>query len=98
MKHEPPPPKRRNRLPEGLAPAALNREASAAYCGVSGTTFDQLIRTRVLPQPRVAPGYPARWLRTELDAALRRLPYRDGSLPKLDDPDADGEIDTWADV
>ena len=34
---------RARRLPDGLAPRLLSREAAAEYCSISPTTFDQHI-------------------------------------------------------
>jgi hypothetical protein len=37
------------RLPPGMTPRLLSREAAAAYCGVSPNTFDEYIAQKVLP-------------------------------------------------
>jgi len=36
-------------LPRGMTPRLLSREAAAAYCGVTATTFDEHIRPKVAP-------------------------------------------------
>ena len=82
----------RRRLPEGLAPAALNRADAAAYVGVCAAGFDRAVAAGTMPQPRSAVGFPPRWLRAELDAALRRLPYRDGSAAS---PPKVGTLQDW---
>lgn len=41
--------KERRCLPPGLTPRLLSREAAAAYCGISPTTFDETIGEAVAP-------------------------------------------------
>ena len=56
-------------------PAALSRIEAARYCGVSPSTFDQLLEAGVMPAPRVVPAVRRKlWLRVELDAALEDMP------------------------
>lgn len=36
-------------LPPGMTPRLLSREAAAAYCGVTATTFEEHVRPHVAP-------------------------------------------------
>jgi predicted DNA-binding transcriptional regulator AlpA len=55
-------------------PAALRRADAALHCGISTTYFDELVRQRVLPQPRQLGVGIKIWLRAELESALLTLP------------------------
>jgi predicted DNA-binding transcriptional regulator AlpA len=41
----------RNVLPAGVMPRGLSRVRAAAYVGVSPTTFDRMVRDKLMPQP-----------------------------------------------
>jgi predicted DNA-binding transcriptional regulator AlpA len=65
-------------LPPTLAPRLINREAAAAYVGVSPNTFDAMIDKGLMPKPRILPGCRRKvWDVRELDIAVDALP-RDG--------------------
>jgi prophage regulatory protein len=57
-----------------VAPAALDRESSAAYCALSVSTFERLVREKSAPQPRQFAGRRVGWLRAELDEWLLARP------------------------
>lgn len=60
-------------LPPMLAPRGLNREASAAYIGVSSTKFDDLVSDKRMPPPKQVDGRRI-WDRLALDTAFAALP------------------------
>ena len=66
-------PRRYWALPPMLAPRGLNRQASAAYVGVSPTKFDQLVNDKRMPKPKRVDGRRL-WDRIALDAAFSALP------------------------
>lgn len=66
-------------LPASLPPRGLCREVAAAYIGVSGTKFDEMIRESVMPKPRVHRGRRL-WDRSELDLAFSNLPHADEAV------------------
>ena len=69
---------RQSALPPSLAPRLINREAAAAYVGVSANTFDDMAEKGLMPKPRILPGYRRKaWDVRELDIAVDALP-RDG--------------------
>jgi predicted DNA-binding transcriptional regulator AlpA len=41
----------RSVLPAGVMPRGLSRVRAAAYVGVSPTTFDRMVRDKLMPQP-----------------------------------------------
>ena len=45
-----------------FAPAALDREMAASYCGLSQTTFEKAVREKKAPQPRQLAGRRVAWL------------------------------------
>ena len=61
-------------LPPMLAPRGLNREASAAYIGVSPTKFDELVNDQRMPRPKRVDGRRI-WDRLALDEAFSALPH-----------------------
>ncbi|WP_028746349.1 helix-turn-helix transcriptional regulator [Rhizobium mesoamericanum] len=67
-----------NRLPHGMTPRGLCRVAAAAYVGIGGTLFDQLVARGEMPGPRKAGGR-VLWDRYELDDAFDALP-RDAAI------------------
>ncbi len=59
-------------------PGALSRNDAAAYTGFGATTFDQLVRSGVMPKARKCPRVRRKvWLTEELDKSLRDLPTTD---------------------
>lgn len=60
-----------------VAPAALEREAAAAYLALSVSTFERLVREKSLPAPRQVADRRVAWLRTELDEWLQARPISD---------------------
>ncbi len=63
-------------LPLSLPPRGLCREVAAAYIGISGTKFDELVRSGSMPKPRIV-GARRLWDRPELDLAFSNLPHAD---------------------
>lgn len=61
-------------LPPTLAPRLLNREASAAYSGVSPSTFDLMVKGRTMPKAKVVFGRRIAWDIRQLDVAIENLP------------------------
>lgn len=72
-----------------LEPRGLSREEAAAYIGVSPSKFDDLVKRRVMPQPRALDTRRV-WCRDELDEAFDALPR-----PRLGQTGAD---DPWSDM
>jgi predicted DNA-binding transcriptional regulator AlpA len=66
---------RHSALPPTLAPLGLDRVECAAFIGVGVTTFDQLVREGIMPQPRTIKGRLV-WHRTEIEKAFAALPVR----------------------
>lgn len=71
-----------------FAPAALEKEAAAAYVALSVSTFAHLVRINEAPPPRALSEKRVGWLRAELDAWLlerpvsRQLPPPNTGAPK----------------
>ena len=65
-----------------FAPAALDREMAASYCGLSQTTFEKAVREKKAPQPRQLAGRRVAWLRAELEAWLHACPVSDQEPPE----------------
>jgi len=63
----------RKTLPLGVVPAALNEPQAALYVGVCANSLRAMVAKGLMPLPR-AYGTRRIWLRSELDAALARLP------------------------
>jgi predicted DNA-binding transcriptional regulator AlpA len=80
------------KLQDDLAypPRGMNCDRAAAYCGVSRTTFGELVASGVLPPAKNLGGL-ARWDRIDLDAAWDTLdkvgqrPSRSGKPLSFDD-------------
>ena len=66
-------------LPASLAPRGLSREQSAAYIGVSPSTFDKLISEGVMPSPKKLRGRLV-WDRKRIDECFDAL-NDDGDNP-----------------
>lgn len=71
-------------LPLSLPPRGLRREIAAAYIGVGGTKFDQMVKEGTMPKPRIHGGRRL-WDRSELDMAFSDLPH-DGEKPESRNP------------
>lgn len=59
-------------------PRLLRRQNAAAYMGVSPSHFDQLVKSRVLPEPKSLKSVQV-WDRNDLDRLADELPYRDAT-------------------
>ena len=81
--------KKRYVLPYGLPPRGLSRVQAAEYVGVGATTFDSMVRDRVMPSPIRYAGRVI-WDRLQLDAAMDAL--SDISAPQT------AQNDRWSPV
>jgi predicted DNA-binding transcriptional regulator AlpA len=72
-------------LPPTLAPRLINREAAAAYVGVSPTTFDAMVKEGTMPKPRRLRGKRKAWDVRALDAAVDNLAVADNNNDNDDD-------------
>jgi predicted DNA-binding transcriptional regulator AlpA len=75
-------------LPSSLPPRGLCREVAAAYIGIGGTKFDQMVKEGTMPKPRIHGGRKL-WDRSELDAAFSDLPH---------EGEASGNRNPWDDI
>lgn len=73
--------KRRDVLPQSLAPRGLSRVQAAVYIGVSPSLFDEMVKDGRMPKPKRINGRVV-WDRLLLDGAFAELP--DGN--ERDDP------------
>lgn len=74
----------------------LTRAQAAVFVGVSPNTFNKLVSAGDLPKPRRYPNTSRLfWLASELEEALRDMPYADGSST---DPWAGVGDDPWENV
>jgi predicted DNA-binding transcriptional regulator AlpA len=69
---------RQGALPPTLPPGLINREAAAAFFGVSPNTFDEMVRDGRAPPPRLI-GRRKLWIVHELSAAADALPVDRGA-------------------
>ena len=60
-------------LPGGIQPLGLEREAAAAYCGMTPDSFDAAVRRGILPQPLPTGGRRRIWHRDAPKSALDEL-------------------------
>lgn len=75
-------------LPRSLEPIGVSREVAAASIGVSPTLFDQMIRDRRMPSPKVINSRKV-WDVEEVRRAFKALPSDgDGDPP-------DGDANPW---
>jgi hypothetical protein len=74
-------------LPSGVLPRGLSRVQAAAYIGISPVTFDGMIKSGVMPKPKII-GARRVWDRHKLDAAFDELPGDEDT----------GHHDHWDDV
>ena len=58
-------------------PAALSCEQASAYCGVSVSTWQKLVRLKIAPPSRLLSPARVGWLRAECDAWLLARPVSD---------------------
>jgi predicted DNA-binding transcriptional regulator AlpA len=63
-------------LPDSLAPRGLSRLQAAAYVGVSVTTFDRMVKDRLMPGPMRIYSRNV-WDRRKVDAAIDALDVGD---------------------
>lgn len=68
-------PERVERPALSFAPKGLSRLAAARYVSVSTTTFDEMVRERLMPRPK-AVGTRVLWDRTQVDLFFEVLPER----------------------
>lgn len=73
-------PLRRDVLPSSCPPAGLRREEAAAYVAVSPSKFDDWVKRRIMPAPKVQDGVVV-WVRRALDLALEALPDKGAANP-----------------
>lgn len=73
-------------LPHGVLPLGLTREQSAEFVGVSVSTFDRMVASGEMPQPRKVRGC-VRWDAIELAEAFRKLPRQGGETQSEADDD-----------
>lgn len=76
-------PRRRDVLPNSLAPRGLNRVEAAAYIGVGSTLFDAMVKDRRMPHPKRIDGRRV-WDRLRLDIAFEALPDENGGADAWD--------------
>jgi predicted DNA-binding transcriptional regulator AlpA len=62
-------------LPPGVIPLAVSRETAAQLLGISAGTFDKLVKTGKLPEPREVESR-ILWDSKEIEAAWRAMPRR----------------------
>jgi predicted DNA-binding transcriptional regulator AlpA len=67
---------RQNVLPTSLPPRGLSRVQAAAYCGISASTFDKLVRGQGMPKPARC-GRRLLWDKRAIDRWLDAL-FNDG--------------------
>ena len=79
---------RQGALPPTLPPGLINREAAAAYFGVSPNKFDEMVRDGRAPPPRLI-GRRKVWIVHELDPSLR-MRFRWMAVPL--------QIASWEDI
>lgn len=72
-------------LPPAYLPVALSREQAAAVIAVSPTTFDKLVKDRLMPRGKKLYGC-RRWDRDEVIAAWRAIPGEDAAEAPSNDP------------
>lgn len=65
-------------LPSSLPPRGLSREQAASYVGVGTTTFDQMVKDRLMPRTKEIKSRRV-WDRSQLDRAFDMLPGGDGN-------------------
>ena len=66
----------------------LSEPEAALYVGLSASKFRELVRTGIMPRPRLI-GRRRVWDIDDLDAAFKALPVEGGE---------ECEADTWADI
>ncbi|MDP4005125.1 AlpA family transcriptional regulator [Methylobacterium sp. NEAU K] len=69
---------RPERLALPFAPKGLSRLEAARYVGVSTTTFDEMVRERLMPRPKLV-GTRVLWDRAQIDLFFEALPEREAS-------------------
>ncbi len=79
---------RHGALHPNLAPLLISREAAAELSSVSPGTFDQMVKHKSMPKPKVI-GRRRLWDLRELEAAIAKLPH---------EGDEDEEVNAWDEV
>jgi predicted DNA-binding transcriptional regulator AlpA len=74
-----------------IIPRGLSRNEAAAYVGVGGTLFDELVKERKMPRPSWHIHRRVLWDRKKLDQALDALDEAGTMLPP-------SEPDGWEDL
>jgi excisionase family DNA binding protein len=69
---------RAERLALPFAPKGLSRLEAARYVGVSTTTFDEMVRERLMPRPKLV-GTRVLWDRAQIDLFFEALPEREAN-------------------
>lgn len=62
-------------MPLGIAPRGLSRTVAAAYIGISPSLFDDMVKDKRMPTPRLINTRTV-WDRVELDQAFEELPKK----------------------
>lgn len=73
-------PARHAALPPTLAPRGLSRVEAAAYIGVAGTKFDEMVADGRMPQPKLIDSRRV-WDVRALDRSFDALPDRETANP-----------------
>lgn len=67
-----------------FAPKGLSRPEAARYVGVSTTTFDEMVRERLMPRPKMV-GARVLWDRAQVDLFFEALPEREATQESDED-------------
>lgn len=70
----------KDRRPHTLLPRGLNREEAAEYVGVSATKFDEMVKDKRMPPPKMIDARRV-WDRVRLDRAFENLPDVEAANP-----------------
>lgn len=76
----------RSKLPHGMQPRGLARDAAAAYIGVGTGTFDDMVAAGLMPASIPLPFRRRVWDVRKLDIALDRLGQAEEPSPHDDNP------------
>ena len=77
-------------LPPSLPPRGLSRAEAAAYIGVSGSLFDEMVKDGRMPKPKRVNARTI-WDRKKLDAAFDAIPDGESRSANPWDDDEDDE-------
>ncbi|MBA9063078.1 excisionase family DNA binding protein [Methylobacterium fujisawaense] len=67
-----------------FAPKGISRLEAARYVGVSVTTFDEMVRERLMPRPKQV-GTRVLWDRAQVDLFFEALPEREANQESDED-------------